>query len=223
MHMKSPLQYRLSYLFLKLQAVLLLAIGKRTAALSRFDRMLLHWSEDGYALASRAHVLVQLNQPDDALASLQHLTCITGSGPQKAAAWFNLGYVLQQAGRHEDAGAAFQKALDYQPRMDRAWYGLALVLIHQRRFHDAIDALLKNTALQPMSPHGWYRLAQVWLALGEPGKAAEVVARLRQFEPRVAAQLERENCQGQALHSRPEKRCGPVPVATASGMRDAAH
>lgn len=89
MQMKSPLKYRFLYLFLKLQAVLLLAIGKRSAALSRFDRMQLHWPGDGYALASRAHVLVQLNQPDEAMVSLQHLTRITrinGSGPQKAAA-----------------------------------------------------------------------------------------------------------------------------------------
>lgn len=222
MQMKSPLKYRFPHLFFKLQAVLLLAIGKRSAALSRFDRMLQQWPGDGYALASRAHVLAQLNQPDQAIVSLQHLTRISGSGPQKAAAWFNLGYVLQQAGRHEDAGPAFQKALKYQPRMDRAWYGLALVLIHQGRLHDAVDALQKNTALQPMSPYGWYRLAKVWLALGEPDKAAGVVARLRQFEPRVAAQLERETCLGQAAHLWPDKRCGPVSVASAGGMRDAA-
>lgn len=206
--MKLALKYR----FLKVQAMVLLAVGNRSGALSRFEQMLQLHPADRYALASRAHVQAQLNNFEEAIASLQQLTRITGSGPQEAAAWFNLGYVLQQAGRHDDAGPAFQKALALDPRMDRAWYGLALVLIHQRQFHDAVDALKKNTALQPMSPYGWYRLAQVRLALGQPEKALKVIERLRQFEPRVAAQLERENGLNPAAS-----------ISTTSVVHDAAH
>jgi predicted Zn-dependent protease len=76
--------------------------------------------------------------------------------------------------------------------MDRAWYGLALVLMHQRQFQPALAALKQNTALQPLSPHGWYRMAQVRLALGQPEEARKLINHLRRFEPRVAAQLERE-------------------------------
>ena len=182
----------LQYLFLKFQAVLLLGAGRRSSALPRFEQMLQLRPADRYALASRAHLLAQLNHFAEAIASLQRLTCIAGSAPQEAAAWFNLGFVLQQAGRHDDAGPAFQQALERDPCMDRAWYGLALVLIHQGQFHDAVKALKKNTALQPLSPYGWYRLAQVRLALGQPDKALKVIEHLRQFEPRVAAQLEHE-------------------------------
>ncbi|WP_293604014.1 tetratricopeptide repeat protein, partial [Polaromonas sp. UBA4122] len=151
--------------------MLLLVIGNRSGALLRFDQMLQRNPADRYALASRAHVQAQLNHLEEAIASLQQLTRIKGSGSQAAAAWFNLGYLLQQAGRHEDAGPAFRSALERDPRMDRAWYGLALVLIHQRQFPEAVEALKKNTALQPMSPYGWYRLAQVRLALGQTDKA----------------------------------------------------
>ncbi|MGH6637102.1 MAG: tetratricopeptide repeat protein [Polaromonas sp.] len=207
----------LHYLLLKIQAVLWLALGNRPGALSKFEQMLRRKPLDRYALASRAHVLAQLNQLEEAVTSLQQLTRLTGSGSQAAAAWFNLGYVLQQAGRHEEAGPAFRKALELDPRMDRAWYGLALVLIQQRQFHEAVDALQKNTALQPLSPHGWYRLAQVWLALGQPEKAGKVIAHLRQFEPRVAAQLERENRLDNGLED------GPGRAGTASGGHHAAH
>jgi tetratricopeptide (TPR) repeat protein len=182
----------LQYLFLKIQAVLLLGVGKRADALPRFERMLQLRPADRYALASRAYLLAQLNHFAEAIASLQRLTCIVGSAPQEAAAWFNLGFVLQQAGHHDDAGPAFQQALERDPCMDRAWYGLALVLIHQGQFHDAVKALKKNTALQPLSPYGWYRLVQVRLALGQPDKALKVIEHLRRFEPRVAAQLEHE-------------------------------
>lgn len=213
MPMKSSLRLRFQYHFLKLQALLLLAIGSRSGALRRFGRMLQLFPADRYALASQAHVQAQLNHPEEALASLQQLTRLEGSAPQEAAAWFNLGYLLQQAGLHEDAGLAFRSALERDPRMDRAWYGLALVLIHQRQFPEAVEALNKNTALQPMSPHGWYRLAQVRLALGQPEKALKIIAHLRQFEPKVAAQLERENALGTGM-------CG---LATGRMGRNAAH
>jgi tetratricopeptide (TPR) repeat protein len=182
----------LRYLFLMIQAVLLLGAGKRVSALAKFERMLQLRPTDRYALASRAHLLAELNNFAEAITSLQQLTRLAGSTPQEAVAWFNLGFVLQQAGRHDDARPAFQEALVRDPCMDRAWYGLALVLIEQGQFHDALKALRKNTALQPLSPYGWYRLAQVRLALGQPDKALKVIAHLRQFEPRVAAQFEQE-------------------------------
>lgn len=205
MQMKSALNYH----FLRIQAVLLLACGRAQGALCRFDRMLQLKPVDPYALASRAHVQAELKNFEAAIASLQQLT---GAWPQEAAGWFNLGYVLQQAGRQPEAEPAFRRALQRDPRMDRAWYGLALVLMHQRQFHEAVDALKKNTALQPMSPYGWYRLAHAHLALGQPEDARRVIAHLRQFEPKVAAQLERES----GLQS------GLVQLVTASGVRDAA-
>ena len=176
---------------LKAQALALLACGKHAKALSRFDRMLTLFKTDRYALASRAHVLVQLNRLDESIVNLHQLTGIAGSKVQLGAAWFNLGYVLQQKGRHGEALFAFEHAVGYCPGMDQAWYGLALALIEQGRLHEARDVLKKTTILQPMAPHGWYRLGQVELALGAPEKALQVVDRLRQFEPKVAAQLKR--------------------------------
>ena len=188
--MSLPLAPSLHYHLLKAQALLLLAAGKRAAALPKFAQMLRLRPADPYALASRGHVEAQLHLTQEAVASLRQLT---SAWPLQASGWFNLGYMLQQTGRHEEAGPAFERALALDPRLDRAWYGLALVHIHQQRWQQAAEALERNTELQPLAPHGWYRLAQVWLALGEAGKARKVIAHLRRFEPRVAAQLEREN------------------------------
>lgn len=215
---------RWRYLALKGGAVLLLAAGKRAAALSIFEQMLRLLPGDRYALASQAHVQMQLNRLDEAIASLQFLTGTAGLGAQDAASWFNLGYALQQAGSADEAVFAFRSALMHDPRLDRAWYGLALVLIQQRQFHGAVEALEKNTALQPMSPHGWYRLAQAWLALGEVDKAVKVIDRLRSFEPRVSAQLERENGLGQASRLMPQRRREFAPGQIGSSRKhDAAH
>src|SRR4051812_283266 len=184
--MSLPLAPTLHYHFLKTQALLLLAAGKRAAALPKFAQMLRLRPADPYALASRGHVEAQLHLTQEAIGSLRQLTT---AWPQQAAGWFNLGYVLQHAGRHDEAGHAFERAVALDSRLDQACYGLAMVRIHQQRWQEAVQALECNTALQPLGPYGWYRLAQVWLALGEIGKARTVIAHLRRFEPRVAAQL----------------------------------
>lgn len=229
MQVKSGQALRWHYLVLKMRAVLLLVAGRRTAALVVFQRMLQLVPADRYALASQAHLQMQLNRGDAAIASLQALTGSRGLGADEAVHWFNLGYALQRAGRADEAVSAFRAAVARDPRLDRAWYGLALVLMDQGQFSGAVEALEKNTALQPMSPHGWYRLTQACLALGEVDRALRAVACLRGFEPRVAAQLEREN--RLLREPRPKRQVLRVlvPGITGSGaaprreVRDAAH
>ena len=76
--------------------------------------------------------------------------------------------------------------------MDRQWYGLGLVLVRQGRLPEALAALKRNTSLQPMSPFGWYQMARVHVELQQPDEAKAVIRHLKGFEPKVAAQLERE-------------------------------
>ena len=198
---------RFQYCLLKALALVALTFGHRPGALAKFDQMLVLCPLDRYALASRAHLLAQTNHFDEAIASQQQLSGLEGPPWQLAPVWFNLGYLLQQAGRHEEARPAFEKATEYDPSMDRAWYGLALVLIYQQQFQKARQALKRNTALQPMSPYGWYRLAEVHLALGEPEKTRKVIAHLRRFEPKVAAQLERDIGMGKLFDFLPVTPC----------------
>ncbi|MCY1545733.1 hypothetical protein D9M68_816860 [compost metagenome] len=43
-----------------------------------------------------------------------------------------------------------------------------------------------------MSPYGWYQMARVQVDRQAPDEAEKIIHHLRGFEPRVAAQLERE-------------------------------
>jgi hypothetical protein len=52
--------------------------------------------------------------------------------------------------------------------------------------------LKRNTELQPMSPYGWYQLARVHVDRHNPEEAVKIIRHLKGFEPKVAAQLERE-------------------------------
>jgi tetratricopeptide (TPR) repeat protein len=178
------------YWRLKLQALVLLLFARRAAALAAFTQMLALRPGDAYALASRAHLHAQVGQSDAALADAAELVRVH---PQRSAAdWFNYAFMLEQAQRLDAAEAAFRRALALDAKLDRAWYGLGLVLIRQRRLDDAIAALKRNTELQPMSPYGWYQLARVHMDLHDPDSARRIIAHLKGFEPKVAAQLARE-------------------------------
>ena len=179
----------LNQMFARWQIRVLVLLGQRQAALDRLDAWLQNDSANVYALATQAHLLAEMGDKPRALLALQRQVALQ---PQAAPGWFNLGFLSEEMGLLEQAEDAFRRALDIDPRLDRAWYGLALSLIRQRCFDEAVTALRKNTELQPMSPYGWYQLARVHVDRQEPEEAAKIIRHLRGFEPKVAAQLERE-------------------------------
>lgn len=184
-----PINTLLELFFLRISAIFLLLIGRKKDALNRFESMLTIEPLHRYAMASRAHLLGDLGDKKSAVIALNRLAI---AYPDFCAHWFNLGFVQQELGSHAEAENAFRKALSLDPKMDRAWYGLALALISEHRFEEAVEALKRNTELQPMSPFGWYQLARVHVDRQEPEEAAKIIRHLRGFEPKVAAQLERE-------------------------------
>jgi tetratricopeptide (TPR) repeat protein len=180
----------IAYWALKLRAIGWLVAGRREAAEAVFDAMLERWPQDAYALASRAHLLAQFERTPEAIADAQRLVA---AHPQRSAAhWFNLAFLLESVGRLDEAEPAFRRATELDPKLDRAWYGLGLTLTRLRRFDEAAAALKRNTELQPMSPYGWYQLARVSIDRQRPDEARRIIAHLKDFEPKVAAQLERE-------------------------------
>lgn len=168
-----------------------LVVGRNDAAERILDAMVdAGAADDAWVLASRSHLRAQRGAFELAVADAERLV---ERFPDKSAAnWFNLAFQREQLGRYADAEAAFRRAVALDAKLDRAWYGLALVLIRLGRLDEAAEALKRNTELQPMSPYGWYQLARVQADRQHPEQAARIVAHLKTFEPKVAAQLERE-------------------------------
>lgn len=184
------IRFNFDYWRLKLRAIAWLVLGRQQAADAAFTEMLQRWPQDAYALASRAHVRAQLGRRADAIIDAQEIVRLH---PRRSAGdWFNLAFLLESVGRLEEAEGAFRQAVTLDPKLDRAWYGLGLTLIRLRRLDEAVDALKRNTELQPMSPYGWYQLARAHVDRHEPEEARRIIRHLHGFEPKVAAQLERE-------------------------------
>lgn len=110
----------------------------------------------------------------------------------QAAAWFNLGFLVQKRNEHEEALNAFDKAIRYHPSLDRAHYGRALSLMALNRNEEARAALQRTVELQPMSPYGYYHLAVLQFKMGDEKAYRKTTRKLGSFEPKLAVQLQRE-------------------------------
>jgi Tfp pilus assembly protein PilF len=180
---------RLDRLVLVWRAKALLFLGMRGAAKAVFLELLKRWPDDVLALNSLAYDSIQTQHPASAL---DYYARVLKLQPEVSNAHFNHAFVAEELGLTEVAEQGFRAALQIEEKMDRAWYGLGLVLVRQGRLDEALVALKRNTSLQPMSPFGWYQMARVHVDLRQPEEARAVILHLKGFEPKVAAQLERE-------------------------------
>ena len=171
------------------RAKLFLFMGMRGAAKLVFLEMVRRWPDDVLALNSLAYDAIQSRRP---AVALDYYARVLQLQPDVSNAHFNHAFVAEELGQLALAEQGFRKALEMEEKMDRAWYGLGLVLVRQGRLDEALDALKRNTKLQPMSPFGWYQMARVHVDLQQPEEARAVIRHLKGFEPKVAAQLERE-------------------------------
>jgi len=175
--------------WLRLQAKALLVMGLRGKAHAVFQEILQINPNDVLALNSVGFKELNDRHLVQALVFFERALNLT---PTNANAHFNVGFVCEELGRSQEAEHAFKAAIAIDEKMDRAWYGLGLVLVRQQRFEESLLAFKRNTELQSMSPYAWYQMARVHMELHQPEKALEVMRHLKGFEPKVAAQLERE-------------------------------
>lgn len=180
---------RLERFILIWRAKIFLFFGLRPAAKAVFLQLLSLAPDDVLALNSLAYDALQGNHPALALDYYARALVLQ---PTASNAHFNHAFVAEQLGQLEVAEQGFRAAIQIEEKMDRAWYGLGLVLVRLGRLDEALVALQRNTRLQPMSPFGWYQIARVHMDLQQHEEARAVIRHLKGFEPKVAAQLERE-------------------------------
>lgn len=104
-------------------------------------------------------------------------------------AWFNLAFVRQEQGRHEQAIEAFSETVRLNPVFDRAWYGMGLCHATLGRHEEAAKSLGEAATLQPMNGFAWYQLGMAYHALRQPEKVKEVVEHMFRYDPRMTRRL----------------------------------
>jgi predicted Zn-dependent protease len=86
----------LQVFWLRCQGRLALLLGQHEAALRALETLGALAPDDAHALASRAHIEDQRGHPERAIELQQELVVLA---PGRGAHWFNLGFMLEKAGR----------------------------------------------------------------------------------------------------------------------------
>jgi tetratricopeptide (TPR) repeat protein len=110
LHPSLLFRYGQLLMLLKRPAAALAAFQMVTRADPRHRRA---WSCIGILLAARA-------QFEPAIEAFERAAALS---PAEAATHFNLAFLLQRAGRHGEAIARFERALEIDPRLERARQG----------------------------------------------------------------------------------------------------
>lgn len=110
--------------------------------------------------------------------------------PNLAVAHFNVGWVCDQQGLHDDALRHFARALALKPDHDRAWYGSGLIHVKHGRHLQAKQAFRQVVRIEPMSMHGWYQLGMTHFVLGEMVELEGLKRHTVRFNPKIAHLLD---------------------------------
>jgi len=118
--------------------------------------------------------------------------------PADAELHCELGDVLQEAGRWDDAATSYRRALAIDPKLARAWYSMSCVANAGWEYGAAVECLRRAVAAAPEWAEAWHNLGQSLFELGAAGEAAErfrTAARLTPLElPRASLALTIPGC-----------------------------
>jgi tetratricopeptide (TPR) repeat protein len=129
--------------------------GRLAEAADAYRQALLTNGADRDTAFNLANVLYSLNQKSLALERYYQVLELDKTF---APAWTNIGVILCEQQRRDDAAAAFQKALQSDPHSLEARYNLADLLHSMGRAREAIEHWREYLKLDSQSP--WGRFAQ---------------------------------------------------------------
>lgn len=108
---------------------------------------------------------------------------ITKEAPTFAEAFLNLGLVREEQRRHEEAIAAFHKAVQLKPRLRGANLFLGISEYRTNRLDAAMSALRKETAISPKDANAWMWLGIVALEKENGDDAVQALDQAAKLSP----------------------------------------
>lgn len=134
-----------------------------------------------------------LNQPQRAVEALERALAIN---PHFEKAYTNLGMVYDGMGQLQKAEQLHRKALAELPGYGLAHYNLGNTLYHAGRKREALDSYSRASQLDPDNADALYNYAVVAGELGMRDIVPSLVARLKELDAGLAAELEKELYRG---------------------------
>jgi Flp pilus assembly protein TadD len=109
--------------------------------------------------------------------AVRHFQASAALKPESAAAHFNLGTALAQAGRFDESIRAFRDALSRRPDYGLAHGNLGRVLLVKGDVNQALKHLEEAVRLEPVNPQNLLGLAEVLAQRGSYDRAVETLER----------------------------------------------
>jgi len=110
----------------------------------------------------------------------------------RAATYDNLGIILNQEGRFDEAASDFSRAAMLRPDLGDAYINIGSVLIRKKSYEDALVQINKGMALGPSFPHiGYYDRALALEFLGRYREAYFDYKKALEIEPNFILASER--------------------------------
>lgn len=158
------------------RGIILSQAGQLEQAAIAFERTLLLEPKHSLALAYQCRTLIDLGQPQVALASCQAALAGNGAwGNESAAfAWAEQGRAYTKLLNYEAAIAAYDQAIRIDPNNAITWTAQGRVLAQLQRPEEALTSFTRATELDPKD------------SLAQLGRCA-ALNRLNQYEPALAA------------------------------------
>jgi superkiller protein 3 len=105
-------------------------------------------------------ILGQAGQLEAGLAELQKVTSTPGY--KDAAGWTNLGWIYRNLNKPQESIAAYQKALELDPKQEQAALGLGWAYSYTKDYDKAIEAYNKAIQIDPKSAGPDANLGIAW-------------------------------------------------------------
>ena len=97
--------------------------------------------------------------------------------------WINLGYVLCELGRFEEASNVLTKALELDPVSEEALCNLGVVYLRQEKFSQAEVVFRKATQIKPSYMNAWRNLSITLSSMKRYSEAALVLKKMLNLIP----------------------------------------
>jgi tetratricopeptide (TPR) repeat protein len=130
-----------------------------------------------FQLATEAMRAGNLEQAGDGFAE------ILKQAPTFAEAFLNLGLVREEQGRHQEAIADLQKALQLKPRLRGASLFLGISEYRTNQLEASVAALRKEASISPKDPNAWMWLGIVALEKGNGDEAVQALDQAAKLAP----------------------------------------
>ncbi|MBD2054699.1 CHAT domain-containing protein [Oculatella sp. FACHB-28] len=141
-----------------------------------------------------AEVLRDLGQPQEAeQAQAQASAVLNSASSTNVIDYINLGRALGNQGKHEEAIAAYEIALELNPTLGTTYNNLGNSLRSLERLEEAAEAYRRAIELTPTLVVAYNNLGFVLTQLDRPEEAREAYDRVSAIDPRLIALREPDN------------------------------